>query len=66
MRLSYELNNMRLANMNMACCFLLKLQVMETYFKERYIIIGNEIIGRGVQFILVVAVTIISTMIRTY
>jgi hypothetical protein len=66
LRLSYELNNMCLANMNMACCFLLKLQVIETSFKERYIIIRDEIIGKGVQFILVVAITIISTMTGTY
>ncbi len=53
---------MHLVNMNMACYFWLKLQVIETSFKERYIIIRDEIVRRGVQFISVVAVTIISTM----
>ncbi len=44
------------------CCFWLKLQVIETFFKERHIIIRDEIVGGGVQIISVVAVTIISTM----
>jgi hypothetical protein len=48
--------------MNMACCFWLKLQVIETFFKERHIIIGDEIVGGGVQIISIVAITIISTM----
>ncbi len=59
-KLSYELNNMRLVNMNMACCFCLRLQIIKTSFKEGYIIIGDEIVGSGIQFILVEVVTIIS------
>jgi hypothetical protein len=46
--LSYELSNMHLTNMNMACYFWLILQANETPFKERYIIKGDEIVGGGV------------------
>jgi hypothetical protein len=35
-------------NMNMACCFWLRLQAIETSFKEGYIIRGDEITRRGV------------------
>ncbi len=49
----------------MACCLWLILQAFKTSFKEGYIMIGNEIVGRGIQFILVVAITIISTMTGT-
>jgi hypothetical protein len=47
--LSYELGNMHLANLNMTCCFWLRLQAIETSFKERYIIRGDEIVGGGVR-----------------
>jgi hypothetical protein len=49
--LSYELNNMRPTNMNMAFCFWLRLQAIETFFKEGYNIRGNEIVRGGVQSI---------------
>jgi len=45
-RLSYELSNMCPTNMNMACCFWLRLQAIKTAFKEGYIIRGDET-GRG-------------------
>jgi hypothetical protein len=45
-RLSYELSNMCPTNMNMAYIFWLRLQAIETSFKEVYIIKGDEI-GRG-------------------
>ncbi len=41
--LSYELSNMRSINMNMACCFWLRLQAIETSVEKRYIIKGDEI-----------------------
>jgi hypothetical protein len=41
--LSYELSNMRPTNMNMACCFWLKLQTIETFVEKRYIIKRDEI-----------------------
>jgi hypothetical protein len=63
-RLSYELSNMHLVNMNMTFCFCLRLQTIKTSFKKGYIKIGDEIVGRGIQFILIVAATIISTMTR--
>jgi hypothetical protein len=47
-RLSYELNNMCLANMNMACFFCLILQAIETSFNEGCIIKGDEITRGGV------------------
>jgi hypothetical protein len=46
--LSYELSNMHFTNMNMACCFWLRLQAIETPFKEGYIIRGDEIVKGGV------------------
>jgi hypothetical protein len=46
--LSYELNNMRSTNMNVACCIWLRLQAIETSVKKRYIIKGDEITRRDV------------------
>jgi len=48
MRLSYKLSNMRLADINMACCFWLRLQTIKTSFKKGSIIIGNDIVGSGI------------------
>ncbi len=42
---------MRPTNMNMAFCFWLRLQAIETFFKEGYNIRGNEIVRGGVQSI---------------
>jgi hypothetical protein len=47
-RLSYELNNMHPTNMNMACCFWLRLQAIQTSFKGGYIIRGGKISKGGV------------------
>ncbi len=56
--------NMCPTNMNMACCFWLRLKENETSFKEQCILRGDEITRKGVQSIWIVVVTIISIVTK--